>query len=340
MKTDFTGDVSEIDIEVESARSLVDRAMRATGFTARESEIITSQIIECELRGVPNAGLSRALTLIDVTRGGPRPTPITVTRETAVSALVEGGGSCGYLVAHRAVEIGIEKALASGVSAVSARDTAYTGMYVHYLEQATRAGLVSMAAGNAGPHVAPHGAVEARLGTNPIAFGFPTTDDPIIFDSGTSSVVLSEVTLAQRSGMSLPEGVAFGPDGQPTVDPAQALAGAIKVWGGYRGSGLSIVVHLLGMLAGGDAVPRDDAGSGFIFIAIRPELFGDAEEFKAAASSYAESVRAARPEPGGAPVRLPFDRSAQTRRALLSRGSFPTSQALIDALEDIARKES
>ncbi|MFT3797505.1 Ldh family oxidoreductase [Microbacterium sp.] len=340
MKDSFEGRIDEVEIGIAEARELVARAFAATGFTADEAAIITDQIIECELRGVPNAGLSRALTLVDVARRCPPHAPITVTRETSVSALVEGGGHCGYLVAHRAVELGIEKALAHGIAVISARDTAYTGMYVHYLESAARAGLVGMAAGNSGARVAPYGATQARMGTNPIAFAFPTDSDPVIFDTGTSSVVLSELHLARRLGLEIGEGLAFDADGIPTRDPAAALAGAITVWGGYRGSGLSVAVQLLGILAGGDVQPTDESGSGFLFVAIRPDLFGEPGEFERRALEFADYARSAEPVPGGAPVRLPFDRSAQTRRELVVAGRFPASARVVAALRELAGEGS
>jgi LDH2 family malate/lactate/ureidoglycolate dehydrogenase len=329
----------EFDTEVElaTARALVQRVMETAGFTEGEAGIITDQIIECELRGVPNAGLSRALSLHDIATRTPRSTGMRVTRETPVSALIEGRNTCGYLVAHAAVELAIAKAEASGVAVVAANDTWYTGMYVHYLEAATRAGLVGIAMGNSGPHVAPYGSVEAKLGTNPIAFGFPSRDDPIIFDAGTSSLVLSELHMAARLGRSIPDGHAFDPEGQPTIDPALALAGAIKVWGGYRGYGLSVAVHLLGILAGASA-PGEASGHGFMFIALRPDLFGDADSFLSSISAFSDSIRLSRPEPGGRPVRMPFDRSAKTRRDLLARGSFPTSRRLIDQLQERAMR--
>src|ERR1700735_1561994 len=121
-------------------------------------------------------------------------------------------------------------------------------------------GLVSIIASNASPWVAPHGATEGRLGTNPICFGFPSADEVVIFDIGTSAIIHAEVTLAQRLGNDLPENTAFDHDGLPTRDPAAALAGAFETWGGHKGSGLGIVVQLLGILAGSLPIPPELAG--------------------------------------------------------------------------------
>src|SRR5579859_4076787 len=177
-----------------------------------------------------------------------------------------------------------------------------------YAEMAAARGLVSMIASNASPWVAPHGATEGRLGTNPICFGFPSADDPVIFDIGTSAIIHAEVTLARRLGHELPENVAFDRDGQATRDPAAALAGAFAAWGGHKGSGLAVVVQLLGILAGSPPIPPELAGFGYLIVAMRPDLMG-AETFLENVSACANAVRSARPVAGGPPVRMPFDRS-------------------------------
>src|SRR5580700_9351211 len=116
----------------------------------------------------------------------------------------------------------VEKASAVGIAVVGASDTWYTGMLSYYAEIAATRGLVSMIASNASPWVAPFGATEGRLGTNPICFGFPSADEPVIWDVGTSAIIHAEVTLARRLGQLLPAGVAFDSDGAPTRDPAAA----------------------------------------------------------------------------------------------------------------------
>ena len=175
-----------------------------------------------------------------------------------------------------------------------------------------------MIASNASPWVAPHGATEGRLGTNPICFGFPSADEPVILDIGTSAIIHAEVTLARRLGNDLPENVAFGPEGIPTRDPAAALAGAFATWGGHRGSGLAIVVQLLGILAGSPAIPPELEGFGYLIVTMRPDLMGPAEMFRENVSAFANSVRSARPVAGGAPVRMPFDRSRRERQRQLA----------------------
>ncbi len=301
-------------MNVAEARSLTERAMAATGYSAAEAAAIADHLIDCELRGLSFGGLDRALSIIERVKAIPTPPrPITVVNETPVSATIDGGDQVGYLVANRVTELAIEKAASSGLAVVGANQTWYTGMFSYYLERVTGAGLVGMAAGSGGHIVAPFGANQARFGTNPIAFGFPSSESPVIWDIGTAEIMLAEVLLAHRLSRPLPPGVAFDSEGQPTRTPLDVLGGAVTVWGGHRGSGLALVVQLLGMLTGAAAAPEGLTDCGFFLLVVDPEALAPGGDFRARVADYAASVRAARPVDADRPVRMPFDRSAAER---------------------------
>src|SRR5580704_16691799 len=301
-------------LTIPEAHQLATRVLAALGENATDAELIADHLIDCELRGLSYGGLARAISIAErIQRQGDRRRPIMRLHETPVSARLDGGDHIGYIVAHRATSLAIQKAHAAGIAVVGANDTWYTGMLSYYAEMAAAHGLVSMIASNASPWVAPHGATEGRLGTNPICFGFPSADEPVILDIGTSAIIHAEVTLARRLGGELPANVAFGPEGIPTRDPAAALAGAFATWGGHRGSGLAIVVQLLGILAGSPPIPAELAGFGYLIIAMRPDLMGPTGKFRENVSAFGDAVRTARPIAGGSPVRMPFDRSRSER---------------------------
>jgi len=326
-----------MQLTINEAHQLVVRVMFALGHDAVDGGLIADHLIDCELRGLGYGGLARAISIAErMARSGDRRRPIRTRHETPVSAQIDGGDHLGYIVAHRATAIAVEKASSAGIAVVGADDTWYTGMLSWYAEIAAARGLVSMIASNASPWVAPHGATEGRFGTNPICFGFPSADEPVIWDIGTSAIIHAEATLAKRLGQPLPEGVAFDRDGEPTRDPAAALAGAFAAWGGHKGSGLGIVVQLLGIMAGSPPIPPDLAGFGFLIVAMRPDLMGPAETFRQNVSAYAEAVRAARPVAGGEAVRMPFDRSRRDRERRLAEDRIDVPDMLFEQLRRIA----
>ncbi len=326
-------------LTIPEAHQLAVRVMAALGHDATDAALIADHLIDCELRGIAYGGLARAISIAErIERVGDHRRPIRMLHETPVSARIDGGDQVGYLVAHYATTVAINKAEESGIAVVAASDTWYTGMLSYYAEMAAAHGLVSMIASNASPWVAPYGATGGLLGTNPICFGFPSADDSIIFDIGTSAIMHAEVTLAGRLGSELPDNVAFDGDGLPTRDPASALAGAFAAWGGHKGSGLAIVVQLLGILAGSPPIPPELASFGYLIVTMRPGLIGPAETFRDNVSTFANAVRSARPAAADSPVRMPFDRSRRERQRRLAENAIDIPDLLADQLTRIVSR--
>ena len=178
----------------------------------------------------------------------------------ATTALVDGGNNVGYVAVYRGAEIAIAKARQSGVASVGVYNSYFSGRNAYYLEQIVKAGLVGMHSASGSPHIVPPGATRPALGTNPIAFGFPSADGPVIFDIGTASLMWGEVLLAAETGEELPEGVAYDADGNPTRDGKAAAKGGVSAWGGHKGYGLALAIQALGLLAGAAIAARSGAG--------------------------------------------------------------------------------
>ncbi|HVV14502.1 Ldh family oxidoreductase [Amycolatopsis sp.] len=320
-------------LSISDARALAETAMTGAGHSEEDAAIIADHLLDCELRGLSFGGLARALSIIERVRAAPaRPSPIRTVAETPVSATLDGGDQVGYVVASRALDLAIAKAGEHGIAVVGAHNTWYTGMFSYYLEKAAAAGLAGMIAGSGPAAVAPHGGTEGRFGTNPIAFGFPASPTPVIWDIGTSSVMYGEVMLKERLGEELLPGQAFDASGTPTVDPAAALEGAFTVWGGHKGSGLAMVVQLLGMLAGAAADPPGLSDCGFFVLLMDPAALTDATDYRQRVTRFADTLRATRPVEGGAAVRVPFDRSVARRAETLRRGTIEVADPVVKAL--------
>src|SRR5207344_1011648 len=180
--------------------------------------------------------------------------------------------------------------------------------------------------------VAPYGGMDRLMGTNPIALAFPTGDDPLIFDIGTSATSWGDAILARTKGEALPEGVAVDAQGRPTVDPAAALEGAFLAWGGQRGSALSLAIQALGVLAGSAAVVRESADFGLFFLVIDPEALLPGGRCRARMSELRRSIAASRPMPGKPAVRVPGDLSQQRRRQALAAGMVSIDERVFERI--------
>ncbi|WP_417264428.1 Ldh family oxidoreductase [Celeribacter sp.] len=308
-------------LSLSDARALAREKLLRIGYRPEDLVSMINHLIDCELRGHGYSGLARIVSIKERHDAcGPPDTQFDILRETPVSALVQGNDQIGYIVGQKVTDLAIEKATTTGLAMVGGNDTWYTGMLSFYAEQVCAQGLVAMIWSNAAPWVAPYGGTEGRFGTNPVCFGFPCGDEPVIWDIGTSEIIHAQVLQAKRLGRELPDGVAYDSNGNPTVDPEEALGGAFAAWGGHKGSGLAICVQLMGMMAGSAPLPDDMTGFAMVMVAAKPDLLRDAAEFEADVATYAQVIRDTRPVTGGPTLRMPFERSRRERGEAEARG--------------------
>ncbi|MDN7577977.1 Ldh family oxidoreductase [Burkholderia orbicola] len=145
-------------------------------------------------------------------------------------------------------------------------------------------GLVGIAMNPSHSWVAPEGGREPVFGTNPIAFAWPRPGgEPFVFDFATSAIARGDIELHAKQGKAIPPHWAIDADGQPTTDAKAALQGAMRTFGGHKGSALAAMVELLGGALIGDMTSREsmdfDEGVGAtpchgeLVIAFDPKVF-------------------------------------------------------------------
>lgn len=210
-------------------------------------------------------------------------------------------------------------------------------MLSYYAEMAAREDLVCIIASNCTAWVAPEGGYRPMFGTNPYCVGFPSGEGnghvPVIYDIGTSKIIHADIMLAKRLGRELPPGSAYDPVGNETTDPQEALAGAMRVWGGHRGSGLAITVQLLGVMAGSAAFPGDLEGFGFFIVCVDPGMFRPVEEFKGEVDEFAKRMREGPTLVEGGKLRMPFERSEGVREENRRKGVIEVEDGVVERLK-------
>lgn len=302
-----------IILSVEEATALGIRALRAIGFPEEQAPVITAHLVDAALCGYPFAGLPRILTINDSPRTHEPREPIRIAHETEVSALIDGGNNLGYYAVYQAMKVAIAKAKKSRIAIVGMYRSQLSGRNAYYLEHIAREGLVGIHLATGTHLVLPHGGAKPALGTNPIAFGFPTAKDPFIIDFGTAGMMLGEVILRSRTGQSLPEGIAVDSNGAPTTDPDEALKGGVFPFGGHRGYALSLGIQAMCLLAGSARAYRPKQDYAFMFLVFDPEVLMPRSEFEAALHDLVENIRNTPPLDPNETVRIPSERAFRER---------------------------
>jgi LDH2 family malate/lactate/ureidoglycolate dehydrogenase len=193
----------------------------------------------------------------------------------------------------------------------------------------------------------PWGGTERLLGTNPIAVAIPAGDEPgFQLDIATTVASHGTIKLTAQRGECMPEGWVTDVDGNPITDPARADEGFLTPIGGYKGSGLNIMIGMFAGVLNGAAFGRDvidhrvdhqrPTNTGQAIFMMRPDLFGPADEFLAAMDRQLAELRSS-PSMTGESVRLPGDAAAATEAANLAAG-VPVPAAVVASLTELAAR--
>jgi LDH2 family malate/lactate/ureidoglycolate dehydrogenase len=318
-----------VRLSVIEARALGEGALAAIGYGEDDARIVVDQLIDNSLCGYRFAGLPRILAIAREAKTQKARVPVAVVHETPVSALVDGGNNVGYVAVYRGAEIAIAKARQSGIAAVGVYNSYFSGRNAYYLERIVDAGFVGMHSASGAPHIVPPGATRPALGTNPIAFGFPSADGPVIFDIGTASLMWGEVLLAAETGEELPPGLAV--DGNPTVDGREAAKGGVTAFGGHKGYGLAFAIQALGLLAGA-AIPRGQVQDyGFLFLVVDPGALLPGNPFAAQMAELVKAIQATPRQSGVEEIRIPSQRAFRERERRRAEGIL-VDHAVVAAL--------
>lgn len=318
-----------IHLSVAQAREHSEQALLGIGYDTAEARIIADHVIDAALCGYEYSGLAKILNIPDHRRFKQPRRPMSVIRETGVSALYDGGNNVGMLAMHHAARAAIAKAEGHGIAVVGVTDSWMSGRSAYYCEMIANAGLIGIHTASSARHVAPFGGIRPVLGTNPIAFGMPSALGPVVLDMGTSAFMGTELALRERLGELLPEGVAVDSQGRPTRDPTAARLGALLPFGGYKGYGLGFIVQALGVAAGSALDP--DGDDGYLFVVFRPDLLVPLDDFERDVAALIDRVKSVPCAPGVAEIRIPGERAFKSRELLLCDG-IEVDRLVYDAL--------
>lgn len=300
-----------------------------------EASRIADVLVEAEMWGKPTHGLNRVPGLMEryLTKSLK---PIQVVKEGPAYLHLDAGRHFGYVALRLALDNAMERAARSGVCIVGIRNSDHCGIAGYYAWLAARNGYLAALTCDCFARTAPFGATTPVFGTNPIAFGVPTDQEPLVLDFSISAMTNGLMNAVIREGGSLPDGIAFDRAGQPTTDPAEGLAGAVKAFGGHKGSGIAIVAQLLcTAFVGATVLPSVGVDYGYFMAIAKPDLFVSIEEFERSSRELLRAVKTARPEEGRGEVLLPGERSWLSRRQALEQG-IDVSDAVVAKLREMA----
>ena len=281
-------------IKHTSATSFVQSVLEGNGVPSTNASIIAKCLVLADLRGVDTHGINRIPSYMARIRQGVLDATAspTLLKITPVVAQIDGHNAFGFLNAHLGMQTAIEMAKEFGIGMVSIKHSNHYGMAAWVVQQAVDANMLSLVFTNSSPAMPVWGGKEKLMGVSPIACGAPGGDGgkPFILDMAPSVAARGKIYKAYRRGETIPQDWALDKNGERTDDPAKALEGVMLPMGGPKGSALSVMMDVFSGVLSGSAFaghvtnpydPSKPADVGHFLVAIKPDLFMTAEDFRA-----------------------------------------------------------
>lgn len=333
----------------EALRDLCQALLEAEKMPRADALLCADNLVDADLRGVESHGVSRLSNYLKRLQTGvvANDNRVTIIEEHPASLAIDGGNSMGMVSSTFAMQKSIEKARESGVCFSTVKNSNHYGMASYYVSMAAEAGMIGLTGSNAPPNLAPWGSPQKYMGTNPIAFGAPTKEHPIILDMAPSVVAMGKIILAAKLGQSIPEGWVLDSEGKPTTDPVVGQYGTLVPIGGPKGSGLAIFGEILsGVLSGASWGPHinnfwsdfeNPQNVGHYFLAIDINKFIPYELFLDRITQLIAELKGLPKSPDAEEIYMPGEIEIHTCEQRKAEG-MPLSESVYQELAELAAR--
>ncbi len=346
----------------ETLKKFTISAFKKIGCSNEQAELATEVLLSADLRGIDSHGVARLsgyIRLWEAKRINAIPN-IHIIHESPSTAVVDGDGGLGLVVAPYAMKVAIEKAKQCGTGWVSVQHSNHFGIAGYHAMMALEHDMIGIAMTNASPLVAPTWSVERMLGTNPIAVAIPANKQPaFVADMATTTAANGKLEILQRKNKTAPEGWIQDKLGKTSTNPHELKEGGALVplgsdfeHGSHKGYGLGSIVDIFSAVLSGAnygpwvppfvaflAPPADPVGKGIghFFGAMRIDAFRPKEEFKNHMDNWINRFRSAKPIAGQPKVLIPGDPEREMNATRLKEG-IPLNEKVVEDLKELAKR--
>lgn len=335
-------------VPATALRQFATTVLERAGVPAEHAALVADSLVAANLRGVDSHGVQLLSLYVDgVLRGN---VDIHATGSVAVAseacAIYDGANGLGQVIAARCSDLAARIAATHGIGLVSVRASNHFGAAAYWSQRIASHGMIGLVFCNATPLVAPWQGKEPRLGTNPICMALPG-ENVWLLDMATTTVAMNRIWKAAANGEpSIPAGWAMDKDGKPTTDTQAAVAGSPMPLGGYKGTGLAVMVEIMCAVLSGGAMATELGGlrvtgkhmqAGQAFLAIDVARFMPLDEFTGRMRRLREMIKNTAPVSGFDEVLMAGEPEWRSEAHRLEHG-IPLSGPLWNTLAELGTK--
>lgn len=313
------------DIQAQLQKALLSRKCPAD-----KAEKVAYEITRNSLEGTYTHGVNRFPRLLaNIDEGMIRldadPVPLN-----GFGALQNLDGQCGLGITNAwfAMESAIALAKVHGVGVVGLRNTNHWLRAATYGYQACAAGMAGICFTNTMPNMPTWGAIDRRLGNNPLVMALPREKGPLIVDMAMSQFSYGALELAKLEGRQMRADAGFDEAGELTRDPAAVMrTGRVLPTGYWKGAGLSLLLDafaaclsLGNTVAGIGRLRGGDQRMSQVFIAMDYAKIAPADEVDATLDDLIAFLLDSEKADDGARIVYPGQRAEEVRKENLAHG--------------------
>ena len=329
-----------VPLSLDEIYVLAKKTLLTNGCDETNASILADTIMRAERDGSLSHGLFRLPSYVSGLKSGKingkgKPE----VKKISPSVIKVLGNNClAPVVLNKGIPELIKAAKENGVAVLAINNSHHMAAMWPETEMIAEQGLVAFACTSYKPAVAPAGATKPLFGTNPISFAWPRPGKtPVVYDMATASMAMGEVQVAKREGHKVPLGTGLNKDGKETTDPGEIADGGVLLpFGGYKGSGIAMMVELLaGALVGDNfsyetaAKDNNDGGppsGGEFILAISPDKLSG-NDWNKHSNEFFDKMKSM----DG--VRLPGERRHKNR---LDKGPRKINKELVNKIKSLS----
>ena len=332
--------MATVSLTLDEIFDLAKKTLLANGCDDETASILADLIMKAERDGSLSHGLFRLPAYVSGLKSGKingkaRPE----IKKISPSVIKVLGNNClAPMVLNKGIPELVKAAKENGVAVLAITNSHHMAAMWPETEAIAEQGLVAFACTSYKPAVAPAGAIKPLYGTNPISFAWPRKGKtPVVYDMATASMAMGEVQVAKREGHKVPLGTGLTKDGKETTDPGEIADGGVLLpFGGYKGSGIAMMVELLAGALVGDKFSYETAANdtndggppsgGEFILAISPDKLSE-NDWDKHSSEFFEKMKSM----DG--VRLPGERRHTNR---LDKGPRNINEELVNKIKSLS----
>ena len=332
--------MATVSLTLDEIFDLAKKTLLANGCDDETASILADLIMKAERDGSLSHGLFRLPAYVTGLKSGKingkaRP---EIKKISSSVIKVLGNNCLAPMVLNKSIPELVNAAKANGVAVLAITNSHHMAAMWPETETIAEQGLVAFACTSYKPAVAPAGAIKPLFGTNPISFAWPRKNNtPVVYDMATASMAMGEVQVAKREGHKVPLGTGLTKDGKETTDPGEIADGGVLLpFGGYKGSGIAMMVELLAGALVGDNFSYETAekdnndggppSGGEFILAISPDKISE-NDWDNHSTKFFEKMKSMKG------VRLPGERRHKNR---LDKGPRNINEELVNKIKSLS----